>query len=308
MEERLIDWLLDGDISIRYQVYRDLLDEDKPDLRHKIHLEGWAKQFLELQKPNGQWGMGWYRPKWACTHYIILILKYLQPIPEVKPVQDTINRCLDTQKSLDGGFSFWQNTKLSDVCVNGMVLNYATYFVKPDERLDSVIDLLLNVQMPDGGWNCRHLHGAVHSSFHTSLSVLEGLWEYRKQGGSHRLQELIVAEERALEFLLIHHLYLSHRTMEIVSPKMTLFSYPPHWKYDVLKALFHIAERGLAPDVRMHEALALLNAKRNQDGSWNLQNRHPGEMPFHMEKAGKPSRFNTLLALRVLKNYGETSI
>jgi hypothetical protein len=143
----------------------------------------------------------------------------------------------------------------------------------------------------------------VHGSFHTSLSVLEGLWEYLQNGGSYKLAEIKQAEERCIEFLLLHHLYLSHRTLEPVDYKKTLFSYPPHWYYDVLKALYHLAERKIGYDPRLNEALQLLNRKCDTDGRWKLQNRHAGVMPFHMEKVGHSSRWNTLRALRVLKQF-----
>lgn len=303
LDENLLEWLLQGDVAIQFQVYRDLLGIGKPDLRTRIHTEGWAKQFLDLQQENGHWGLGWYRPKWACTHYILLMLKYMQHMKDIPSIRTIINQCLDEQKCADGGFSFWKGYLHSDICVDGMVMNYASYFVQPDERWNSVIDLFLDTQMQDGGWNCRHLHKAIHSSFHTSLSVLEGLWEYRQNGGSYRLAELVTAEDKCIEFLLTHHLYLSHRTLEPVDYKMTLFSYPPHWHYDVLKALYHLAERKTCFDPRLEQAIQLLTGKRDADGTWKLQNRHAGAMPFHMEKVGHPSRWNTLRALRVLKHF-----
>ncbi len=303
LDSSLLDWLLGGDVSIQYQVYRELLSTEAPELQARISTEGWAKQLLSFQQENGHWGLGWYRPKWACTHYTLLMLKYMRPLPEIPSIIGMINQCLDEQKCNDGGFSFWKGYLHSDICVDGMVLNYAAYFVKPDERMNSVIDLFLEAQMKDGGWNCRYLHKAVHSSFHTSLSVLEGLWEYRQNGGKHRLDELIKAEGRCLEFLLEHHLYLSHRTLEPVDNKMKLFSYPPHWYYDVLKALYHLAERKINYDPHLEKALQLLKNKRDADGTWKLQNRHAGAMHFHMEKVGHPSRWITLRAMSVLKHF-----
>jgi len=303
MNIKVTNWLLSGDISIRYQVQRDLLDKDDRALQQRIHLEGWGKQLLDLQNPAGHWGLGWYRPKWICTHYTLLIIKYLAPITNIQSIQEIISSGLENNICEDGGISFWNGYKNSDVCVNGMFLNYGAYFIKPDTRFDCLIDNLLKAQMGDGGWNCRYKHKAVHSSFHTTLSVLEGLWEYRQHGGTYRLDEITKAEAEAIEFLLEHNLYLSHRTKQVVDPKMTLFSYPPHWHYDVLKALSHFAERKVPRDERLQPAIDLLLSKRTKDGLWLLQDRHPGKMHFHMEKVGQPSRWNTLRALRVIKNY-----
>lgn len=305
LANEVIQYLLDGDVSIRYQVYRDLLDDLRPDLQAQIQTKGWGKQFLDAQAIDGHWGNGWYAPKWACTHYKLLILKNMQISPEIVSIRNVINRCLDEQKCADGGFSFWKGYKNSDVCVNGMILNYAAYFLSPDERFNNVIDHSLSALMPDGGWNCRYKHGATHSSFHTTLSILEGLWEYRLKGGTYRLQDITKAEDSAIEFLLKHHLYLSSTTGKVVNPKMTLFSYPCHWHYDVLKALVHLVDRKLSWDERLREAITLLCDKKDERGFWNLQNRHEGKMLFHMEKCGSISRWNTLRAYRVLRHFGD---
>ncbi len=300
MDSKVIDWLLTGDVSIQYQVYRDLLHEDRKELQQRIHNEGWCKHFLDLQKDDGHWALGWYRPKWTCTHYTLLTLKYLSPIKEISSIQGIIESGLKNNFAKDGGIGFWGNHTYSDVCVNGMFLNYAAYFVKPDERFHILIDSLLKMQMKDGGWNCRFRHGAVHSSFHTTLAVLEGLWEYRQNDGVYRLNEITKAENRAIEFLLEHNLFLSHRTKEIVDPKMTIISYPPHWRYNILRSLLYFVERKLPWDDRLKPAIDLLLKKRTPEGFWLLEQHQPGKVHFRMEKVGKQSYWNTLRALKVL--------
>lgn len=42
IDKQIIDWLLDGDVSIQYQVNRDLLMIDRPDLKARISQEGWS--------------------------------------------------------------------------------------------------------------------------------------------------------------------------------------------------------------------------------------------------------------------------
>ena len=85
---------------------------------------------------------------------------------------------------------------------------------------------------------------------------------------------------------------------------MTLFSFPPRWYYDVLAALDYFQGCRAERDNRLQDAIDLLKAKRNPDGTWNLRNRHPGKTFFEMEDVGKPSKWNTLRALRVLKWWG----
>jgi hypothetical protein len=50
------------------------------------------------------------------------------------------------------------------------------------------------------------------------------------------------------------------------------------------------------------EAVDLVATKRDEHGRWPLENPHPGPVHFEMEgRAGEPSRWNTLRALRVLR-------
>jgi hypothetical protein len=109
------------------------------------------------------------------------------------------------------------------------------------------------------------------------------------------------AESRAREFFLRHHLYRSHRTGEVVKPEFTRFSFPPRWHHDVLRTLDYFRASDAEYDPRLEDPIDLLRRKRGKDGRWRLQNRHPGKVFFEMEKVGKPSRWNTLRALRVLK-------
>lgn len=71
-DERWVSWLLDGAVSIQYQTHRDLLDEERPDLRSRIAREGWGRRLLSLQREDGHWGKGFYQPKWTSTHYTLL--------------------------------------------------------------------------------------------------------------------------------------------------------------------------------------------------------------------------------------------
>lgn len=303
MDGQIINWLMEGDPTIRYNTRLLLLKEDSLVAQTLMTNQGWIKEFLNAQGGNGHWGLDWYRPKWNCTHYMLLLLRQMNIQRDLPPIGTMIDRLYAENKCLDGGFSFWNNFKNGDMCVNGMALNYASYFCKPDERSNSVIDLFLKSQMPDGGWNCRYLHKAVHSSFHTTLSVLEGIWSYRYAGGDYRGDELIASEARAVSFLLEHHLYLSHRTLQPVDPKMMKFCFPTHWRFDVMRCLEHFARLKVPYQKEMDEALTLLYSKQDDSGFWKLDFKHDGKMPLNMEKVGQRSRWNTLRALFILNAY-----
>jgi hypothetical protein len=84
----------------------------------------------------------------------------------------------------------------------------------------------------------------------------------------------------------------------------TSFAFPTWWHYDVLRALDHLRRAGAEPDERAAEAVGLVASKRGADGRWLLDVRYPGTMPIDLdEEEGRPSRWVTLRALRVLGWY-----
>lgn len=304
-EEQVIEWLLKGDVSIQYQAYRDLLGTDRKDLQDRISNEGWGKQFLSKRKLNGHWGDRFYQPKWISTHYTLLDLRNLNPNPNNKLAKESIDQVLNTSKAEDGGIQLGPSTSQhSDVCVNGMFLNYASYFKTSERRLQSIVDSLLNEKMPDGGFNCRSTRsGASHSSLHSTISVLEGLFEFQKAGFCYKKDDISTAIKSAEEFILIHRLFLSDRTGNIIHKDFLKLSYPSRWKFDILRALDYFQYAEGSWDDRMKESTSALLKKRNKDNTWNMQAAHPGEVHFEMEKAGKSSRWNTLRAMRILKHF-----
>ena len=304
----LLNWLLAGDVAIQYQVYRDLLDEERPDLRARIANEGWGAQFLGARQPAGHWGRGFYQPKWISTHYTLLDLKHLGIEPDQAPIRESISHILAHHTSADGGVNPAKTIENSDICVNGMFLNYAAYFGMPAESLHAIVDFLIGAQMADGGFNClSNQQGAVHSSLHSTLSVLEGIAEYLAQGYTYRAAELGSIARQAQEFILLHRLYRSDRTGAIINPRFLMLSYPSRWFYDILRALDYFRSVGAAYDPRMRDALDVLRQKRRKDGAWPLQAKHSGQTHFDMESPGQPSRWNTLRALRVLRRFGFTA-
>lgn len=300
-----IPWLLSGDVSIQYQVHRDLFDTERKHLQERIELEGWGAAFLAHRKPDGGWGRGFYQPKWTSTHYTLLDLKNLGLLPDHPEILQTLYRITETIKSPDGGILPIGSDRKSDVCVNGMFLNYASYFKVKEDAIKSIVDFLLAEHMHDGGFNClSNRKQVVHSSMHSTISVLEGVLEYARNRYTYRLEELRSAELASREFLLQHKLFQSDRTGEVIDKKMLMLSYPSRWKYDILRGLDYFRLAGVPYDPRMGGAIEVLLKKRRSDRRWPLQAKHPGKTHFDMEKPGGPSRWNTLRALRVFKHFG----
>lgn len=279
---------------------RDLIDADAREVsaeRSRLATEGWGARLLGLQSDDGLWGGGVYTPKWTSTTYSLLLLRHFGIDPDDERVRSATNRVRD---HLTMGARNWPFFEYStEVCITGMALALGSYFLEDPGGLPQP-GYLMEVQRPDGGWNC-HVD-SDRSSFHTTISVLEGLLEYEGAVGGERT--LAEARARAHDYFLNRRLMYSLRTGELISKRWLLMSFPPRWHYDLIRALEYLRQAGTLPDPRADEGVEIIRSKRRSDGAWPLQNPHPGVVHFEMEEgAGKPSRWNTLRALRVLRWY-----
>ena len=300
-----LEWLLDSDPAIRWQVMRDLTG-DSPDAiaaeRSRVASEGWGARLLAVQGPDGKWGDGVSKPKWHATLYTLLLLRHMGLDPASEQARRAVGLLREqfTWGAEFGDASFFEGE--TEPCINGGVLALGAYFGEASDRL---VDRLLGEQLQDGGWNCD-APKSTRSSFHTTICILEGLLEYEKANGVSAV--VTAARMRGQEYLLERRLFRRLSTGEVVDPKWTRFSFPTTWHYDVLRGLDYLRSAGVLPDERVREAVDLVAAARQQGGRWLLWNpqldpprwwRSP--IDFDMEEGeGKPSRWNTLHALRVL--------
>lgn len=295
-----ISFLMGGDPAIRWQTMRDLLDAPVSDFeaeRSLVAKTGWGRRLLDLQDPQGTWADRIYSPKWISTTYTMLVLRHLGLAPGTPEALKACEQIWDGE-GVRGGVVLPSSTSAADICVAGMFVALAVYFGHEDDQIDGVVDWMLDQQLPDGGWNCRTLRsGSDHGSYHTSISVLEAIAELTAAG--RRDASMTSAATRGREFFLVHRLYKSHRTGEVSHPAFTRFSFPPRWHYDVLRGLDHFQTVSAPWDDRLADAVELLDGKQRKDGFWPVQNKHAGRVWFDMETGRKPSRWNTLRALRV---------
>jgi hypothetical protein len=299
--ESVIHWLLDSDPSIRWQVMRDLMDESHEVVaaeRSRVASEGWGSRLLDLQGPDGQWDGGTFRPHWTSTFYTLLELRDLGLNPTSERARQAIGVVRDncTWGPEFGDSPFFEGEV--EPCINGRVLALGAYFGEASDRL---VDRLLGEQLADGGWNCE-APPSKRSSFHSTICVLEGLLEYEKAKGA--TTAVTGARLRGQEYLLKRSMFRSLSNGRVIDPEWTQFSFPTRWHYDVLWGLDYLRRAGAVPDQRVAEAIDLVEKKRDESGRWHLENLHAGLVHFDMEDgAGKPSRWNTLRALRVLDSY-----
>lgn len=284
-----------------WQVQRDLLDRAPRTwqaTRRRVAKEGWGARLLAKRASDGMWGGGLYQPKWTSTFYTLRLLMHLGVAPNHRQAIESCKLMLDAGVKDMGGVSLWRSGS-TDTCVTAMLLQMACYFgfgeTEPCERMKG---WLLDEQMDDGGWNCSKGRGATHSSFHTTISTLEGFAALPAGGRSRKVS---AAKSRAEEFFFEHQLYRSSTTGEVVRSSFAQLSFPPRWFFDVLRGLEYFRQVDAAWDSRLADPVGVVEKRQRKDGKWNAQNHHTGLRHFKLEESRQPSRMNTLRALRVLR-------
>ena len=307
----VLDWLLDSDPAIRWQVLRDLADAPAEVVaaeRARVATEGWGAQLLALQGEDGQWEGGALFPArwsafdelpkvqpWTATAYSLVSLREFGADPRCSQLRRAVEQVREHCRWEHAGQPFFAGEV--EPCINGMVVALGAYF---DQDVDDVVARLVGEQLADGGWNCEAENGSVRSSFHSTIRVLEGLLAHERATGGSAVS--VAARIRGEEYLLERRLFRRRTTGAVVDPAWLQFSFPTRWHYDLLRGLEYFRSAGGPPDPRADEAIGVLRSKRQPDETWLLQNTHPGAVHFELEAGdGQPSRWNTLRALRVLR-------
>ena len=315
-ETPVVQWLLDSDPSIRWQVRRDLAGAAQSEVaaeRSKVATEGAGARLLALQQSDGRWGGAAWNHGWDSTMHVLWLLREMGLDPAGEEAQRALSRVRDHVTWLGCGppeadsNGFFEGE--TEPCINGQVAAAGAYF---RQDVDGIIDRLLGEQLADGGWNCEAPNRSLRSSFNTTICVLEALLEYEQAPapGVSRSAEVTAARLRGEEYLLARHLLRRRSTGELIGrdrksgADWSRFAFPAWWHYDALRGLDYLRRAGAAPDERVAEAVALVASKRDEDGRWPLDTQYPGSMPVATDEGeGRPSRWNTLRALRVLDWY-----
>ena len=304
----VLDWLLDSDPAIRWQVLRDLTDapsEEVAAVRARVEREGWGARLLTLEDADGLWDGGALFPPdytgaeqdqpWTTTMHTLQTLQIFGLDPASAVARRAVTLVAEHARWENAGQRYFDGEV--EPCINGRTIETGTYF---GVDVAPIVDRILKERLADGGWNCEAEYGSVRSSFDTTINVLDGLLAYeRATGGSAAVRE---ARRSGEEYLLERHLFRRRSTGAVVDEAYLDFAFPYYWHYDVLRALDYFRGSGARPEPRMAEAVELTRSKRQPDGRWLLDRVHPGRVHFALEGGvGEPSRWNTLRALRVLE-------
>ena len=310
----VIDWLLDSDPSIRWQVMRDLLDAPEAEWRAEratVETAGWGARLLSCEDEDGQWAGGAFVPHdfdfrewqevgqpWTATAFSLSQLREFG----LDPASDRVRRAVEligaNSRWDHAGEPYWEGEV--EECINGRTVADGAYF---GVDVSSIVGRLTGERLDDGGWNCERANGSARSSFATTINVLEGLLEYeRATGGTPESRQARTSGE---DYLLERSLFRRLSTGEPADEQFLSFVHPCRWHYDVLRALDYFrsaAAPGVAPDPRLGEAADHVRSRRLEDGTWLLDRSLPGRVWFDVDDgAGQPSRWVTLREMRVLR-------
>lgn len=309
----VVDWLMDSDPALRWQVLRDLLDAPEEEWqaeRDQVARTGWGAQLFSLEDEDGQWAGAAYAPEdadehewrtvgqpWTATAFVLTQLRQLGVAPGSEPARRAVRLVGENARLWDDRDSYWEGEV--EECINARVVADGAYF---GVDVTPLAERLLTEQQADGGWNCERANGSQRSSFDTTISVVEALLELERAG--HGTAGTRAARQAGEEYLLERALFRRLSTGEPAEERYLTLTYPARWMYDVLRGLDHFraaAEPGQQPDPRLGEAVEIVRGKQLPDGRWAMDWRPGGRVWFHLDEGpGAPSRWITLLALRVL--------
>lgn len=310
LSKNVLDWLLDSDPAIRWQVLQDLTDAPEEEVaaaRARVAAEGWGAQVLALQGADGAWDGKAWNPGWDSTMHALWLLWRFGLDPASDPAQRALALVRErvTWRGC-GPPQCDQNAYFEgevEPCINGQVAAAGAYF---GQDVRGLIDRLVGEQLADGGWNCEAENGSTRGSFNTTICVLEALLAYEQAFGSD--PAVTAVRRRGEDYLLERQLFRRLSTGEVIEEDRmsgadwTQFSFPGWWQYDVLRGLDYLRSAGVRADERVSEALDLVVSKQGADGRWLFDAAYDGINMLDMgERVGQPNRWITLRALRVLK-------
>ncbi|MBP2436698.1 squalene cyclase [Microbacterium amylolyticum] len=315
----VLEWLLETDPALRWQVERDLADAPEHvwrETRERTAHEGYGARLLALQDDDGQWSGGASVPApgsagapepgdperaWTATTWALNALRQWG-VP-VAALGDTADRLEKNCRWEYGDMPFWVGE--IDVCNNAFTLSNGVWLGRD---MSDLAQWFVEHQVAEGGWNCDWVEGSTRASVHSTLNALVGLLDVeRKTGGTDAIRAARAAAE---DYLLQRALTYRASTGEPIVRDADHFTYPVRWRYSLLRALdyFRAANRYEGGDHagRLGDAIDIVESLRQPDGRWLQGPVEPGRVWFTVDvPEGQASPWLTFYALRILRWWDE---
>ena len=327
MSDTIIEWLLKKDNpSVRYSTLTTLSGKAQNDpavleARKSIMQQGVVPEILAMQNDDGSWGTPdrFYLDKYTGASWTLLVLAELAADPADDRIKKACEFILTHSWNPDYGAFSHKESAQSHTGLKGAVIpcltgNMVYALIKlgylDDERVRKAIEWICTYQRADDGieklptgeiykrystacWGHHSCHMGVAKAF-KALTAIPA--DKRDDAVAGKLLEFS-------EYFLKHHIYKSsHNLVNIPKPGWLKFGFPLMYQTDALELLTIFAELRIHDD-RLEDAIEQVVAKRSEEGNWKMENSYNGKMLVDIEKKGAPSKWITLHARRVLKEY-----
>jgi len=326
MSDPVLDWLLAEDNpSVRYQALTTLAGQSPPAVvaaaRNAIMTHGPVPKLLALQDADGAWPPAdrFYRAKYTGTVWNLILLAELAADPANLQVRQACEFILRHAQSVEnGGFAYDMSARTGSglpgsviPCLTGnMVYSLICLGYLDDERVQRAISWITTCQRADDGdgvvrrpKGSPHDHDSCFGRHSCHMGVAKALKALAAIPAARRNFAVNSKLDELTEYFLKHHLYKkSHDLATISRPGWLRLGFPLMYQTDILELLDIFAALNIR-DGRLDEAIAIIHEKQLPDGKWNLESTMHDRMLVRIEAKGKPSKWITLRARRVLQFY-----
>jgi hypothetical protein len=315
----IVDRLISSDDpTVVLKTRRDLLGEPQSalvDLRRSIAETERARQLLGHRRVDGTIATNPYT-KWQGPHWTLVLLALIEYPPgddDLHPLRDQVYDWMFSPEHMQFPRTVFYDDQPERVrrcgSMEGNAIWYSLALGLGDDRTKLLVDRLIDLQWPDGGWNCDKRREARTSSFMETLIPLRGLHAY---GQTREYRPALQAAGRAAEFLLERRLLWRKRDGRLLEQFLPIWF--PIQFYDPLFVLQVMVEIGMIDDPRCKGALDVLESKRLPDGGFPAEAKNAHTVETRTTRGswadwgpGGKTRTNelvTVAALAVLKAAG----
>src|SRR5690242_19070351 len=141
----VLEWLLDSDPAIRWQVLRDLTDAPASEVaaeRARVAHEGWGAQVLAAQGADGQRSGGALFPEWISTTYTLNLHRQFGVDPTAEVVLDDVARVRANSRWEHDDEPYFEGEV--EPCINGRAVALGAYFdVEVEGSVRNIVNRLL---------------------------------------------------------------------------------------------------------------------------------------------------------------------
>ncbi len=322
---------------------RPASNSDVVKARRDIMVKGVVPHILAKQEEEGYWDNPerFYVSKYKGTVWQLIVLAEHLADGEDERIKKACEFLLDrSQDRISGGFSMHHSIKSgggrhSEVipCLTGNMLwslirlGYLSDlrvlrgidWITRYQRFDDGVDVADAPNAPDAanapdtanpaaianppqGWpyDNYEICWGRHTCHMGVVKALKALSEIPPGKRSSEVQHTI---NQGTEYLLRHHIHKrSHDLTKTSKPGWLRFGFPLMYGTDILEILGILTKLGCR-DERMQEAVDVVISRQSPNGTWKLANTFNGRFLVDIEEKGRPSKWITLNALRVLKEY-----